>query len=138
MIQITPDIDYKNNFFEHPELSRIIGKPNTATLITLQAEIRDNAQSVQTILGGGGNGHLGLVCSNETYQELVPGVKPYLRPDNPGPLDLDQDNRLTQYQIAQECDQHAKAIQLFRKVLCVNAQSSNRLLRRLSLSILEH
>ena len=40
----TTDIDYKNNFFEHPELTRIAGEPSTATLITLQAEIRDNAQ----------------------------------------------------------------------------------------------
>ena len=64
-MQAHQDFDYKNNVFEHPELSRIIGEPNTATLITLQAEVRDNAQAVQTDLGGGVNGHLGLVCSTE-------------------------------------------------------------------------
>ena len=80
-MQVSTDIDYKNNFFEHPELSRIIGEPNTSTLITLQAEIRDNAQAVQTTLGGGENGHLGLVCSPETYQALIPNVDPYIRPE---------------------------------------------------------
>ena len=41
MTTTTIDIDYKNNFFEHPELTRIVGEPSTAMLITLQAEIRD-------------------------------------------------------------------------------------------------
>ena len=74
----TQDINYKNNLFEHPELTRIVGEPTTATLITLQAEISDNAQSVQSDLGDCANGHLGLVCSVETYQALVPGVQPYV------------------------------------------------------------
>ena len=106
------DIDYKNNLFEHPDLTRIVGKPNTATLITLQTEIRDNMQSVQTNLGGGAHGHLGLICSLEAYQALILGVVLYDRPPNPGPLDITGDG-LTQYQIAQARDQHAEAICLF-------------------------
>ncbi len=76
------DIDYKNNLFEHPELTRILGEPTTASLITLLAEVRDNAGSVQTELGGGAHGHLGLVCSPATYQILVPATTPYERPEN--------------------------------------------------------
>ena len=60
------EIDYKNNLFDHPELSRIIGEPTTASLITLLAEVRDNAGSVQTELGGGSHGHLGLVWDLNT------------------------------------------------------------------------
>ena len=45
-----------------------------ATLITLQAEIRDNTQAVQSDLGGDANGHLGLVCSAEAYQALLQDV----------------------------------------------------------------
>ena len=44
------DIDYKTNLFEHPELTRIIGEPTMASLITLLAEVWDNAGSVQTDL----------------------------------------------------------------------------------------
>ena len=51
------DIDYKNNFFEHTKLTRIVGEPSTTTLNTLQAEIRDNAKSGQSDLGGGEHGH---------------------------------------------------------------------------------
>ena len=47
------DVDYKNNQFEYPELTRIIGKPSTATLIVLLKEVRSNASSVHTDLGGG-------------------------------------------------------------------------------------
>ena len=112
------DIDYKNNLFEHPELTRIVGEPTTATLITLQAEIRDNAQSVQSDLGGGANGHLGLVCSAEAYQALVPEVQPYIRPENPGRLEVAQDE-LTQFQIAQARAEHSEETRVFREVLGV-------------------
>ena len=111
------DVDYKNNLFEHPELTRIVGEPSTATLITLQAEVRDNAQSVQSDLGGGANGHLGLVCSDTTYQALVPDSTPYIRPENPGRLQMEND--MTQYQIAQVRDEHAEATRVFREVLGV-------------------
>ena len=90
------DIDYKNNLFEHPELSRIVGEPTTATLITLQAEIRDNAQAVQSVLGGGAHGHLGLVCTPAAYRALIPGVEVYVSLINPGSLNLTPEG-LTQY-----------------------------------------
>ena len=70
--------------FGHPELSRIIGEPTTASLITFLAEERDNAGSAQTELGEGAHGHLRLVCDPDTYQTLVPGVEPYKYPENPG------------------------------------------------------
>ena len=113
---INQDIDYKNNFFEHPELTRIVGEPNTATLITLQAEVRDNAQSVQSDLGGGENGHLGLVCTPEAYLALISTDTPYIRPQNPGRLHVDDG---TQYQIAQARDEHAEATRVFREVIGV-------------------
>ena len=94
------DIDYKNNIFKHPEITRIVGEPTTVTLITLQAEIRNNAQAVQTILGGGAHGHLGLICSPAAYHALLPGVDAYIRPPNPGSLNIAADG-LTQYQLAE-------------------------------------
>ena len=109
------DIDYKNNLFKHPELSRIIGEPTTASLITLLAEVRDNAGSVQTDLGGGSHGHLGLVCDPNTYQALVPEAEPYVRPENPGRLVI-AEAILTQYQIAQAKEEHEEATRLFREV----------------------
>ena len=92
------DIDYKNNQFEYPELTQIIGEPTTSSLIVILKEVRANASSVQSDLGGGEDGHLGLVCSNEVYEDLVPMVIPYIRPDNPGYLQVEPG--MTQYAIA--------------------------------------
>ena len=52
------DIDFKNNIFEYPDLTRIIGEPATAALITLRNEVETNAQEVNTTLGGGEHGQL--------------------------------------------------------------------------------
>eukprot|EP00957_Ditylum_brightwellii_P212320 15367182-Ditylum_brightwellii.AAC.1 len=54
-------IDYKNNIFKHPELTRIHGEPTTATLFALKNKVKANTQSIFSMLGGGQYGHLGLV-----------------------------------------------------------------------------
>ena len=107
------DIDYKNNVFEYTDLTRIIGEPTTATLITLRNEVKANAQAVHSTLGGGEHGHLGLVCSPQTYATLVPGNTPYIKPANPGRLVIDGTE--TQYQIAQRRDEHAEALRVFQE-----------------------
>ena len=76
------DIHYNNNLFEYQEVTRIVGELTTVMLITLQAEICDNTQSVQTILGRGSHGHLSLVCTWEAYLALTPGVTQYVQPEN--------------------------------------------------------
>ena len=65
------DVNYKNNFFEYPELTRIHGAPPTATPINLNNEVRANAQVVQMVLGGGNWGHLELVCTTTTYVSIL-------------------------------------------------------------------
>ena len=104
------DQDYKNNCFEYPELTKIHGEPTTGTLLTLRNEVKANAQTVNTVLGGGAHGHLGLVCTPAVYA-TIQGTAPYVRPANPGALAL-QPNA-TQYQIAQARDVHNKNTCLF-------------------------
>ena len=111
------DIDYKNNFFQYPDLTRIIGEPTTASLITLHTEVKSNAQAVNSPLGGGENGHLGLVVTPEVYATLVPGGTPYVRPVNPGNLIINGDE--TQYQIAQRRQEHDEATRAFRELIGV-------------------
>ena len=53
--------DFKNTYFDYPELSRIVGEPTLIALITLCNEIKANAQTVESKLGGGDHGHLGMV-----------------------------------------------------------------------------
>ena len=102
--------DYKNNCFKYPELTKIHGEPSTGTLLTLQNEIKANAQTVNSVLGAGAHGYLGLVCTPPVYA-TIPGTAPYICLVNPGALNL-QPNA-TQYQISQARDVHYKSTRLF-------------------------
>ena len=82
MINTILDVDYKNNIFEYPELTRLRGEPTTSSLMTLENEIKANAQSVMTTLGGGNNGHLGLVLDPTRYGR-IPGTSVYNCPTLP-------------------------------------------------------
>ena len=109
------DIDYKNHVFEFPELSRIVGEPSTAMLITLLNEVKSNAMAVHSDLGGGENGHLGLVISPATYQTLVPDGVPYQQPVNPGRFVIE--GRETQHQITQRRAEHTERVRVFKEVI---------------------
>ena len=82
MINTILDVDYKNNIFEYPQLTRLRGEPTTSFLMTLENEIEANAQSVMTTLGGGNNGHLGLVLDPTRYGR-IPGTSVYNCPTLP-------------------------------------------------------
>ena len=73
---------------------------------------------MQSILGGGAHGHLGLVCTPAAYRALILGVEAYVRPINPGSLNLIPEG-LTQYQLAQARKEYRETTQLFREVLNV-------------------
>eukprot|EP00957_Ditylum_brightwellii_P098749 7522625-Ditylum_brightwellii.AAC.1 len=62
------------------------------------------------MLGGGVNGHLGLVCYTTTYAD-IPGAATYMHPLNPGHLTVTA--TATQAQIAQQQQQHEEALHLF-------------------------
>lgn len=111
------DIDYKNNVFELPVLTRIIGEPSTATLIDLRNELRCNAQSVTTTLGGGKYGHLGLVMSDTLYATL-PNAVPYVRPAYPGPFRVSNANA-TEAEVTQEKSDYDESMRLWREVEAV-------------------
>ena len=66
----------KQTFFDYPKLSKISGEPTLGSLMTLGNELKANAQSVTTTLGGGANGHLGLVLLEQAYELIAPGT-PY-------------------------------------------------------------
>jgi hypothetical protein len=79
-------VNYREIFFEHPELTKIIGIPTYDTLHKLNQEIKSNAISVHSNLGGGQHGHLGLVVSPTAYAIL--SNMAYERPTLPATLDV--------------------------------------------------
>eukprot|EP00957_Ditylum_brightwellii_P180952 13785887-Ditylum_brightwellii.AAC.1 len=105
-------IDYRNTVFETAGLTKIHGEPTMATLLTLQNELKANAQSFQSMLGGGNNGHLVLALTAAVYV-CIPGTAAYV-----GPLQsvLNFPTGGTQYQIAQAQTIYNDALHLFYQV----------------------
>jgi hypothetical protein len=74
-----------DTYFQHKVLTRIHGIPVYETLQLLTTELKANAASVPTTLGGGLYGHLGLVVSDQKYATLANTI-PWITPVNPGPF----------------------------------------------------
>jgi hypothetical protein len=74
-----------DTFFQHKVLTKVHGQPTYESLQTISTELKANAASVPSTLGGGLYGHLGLVLSLERYATLANSV-PWVTPVNPPPF----------------------------------------------------
>ena len=77
-------INYREMHFELKDLTPICGEPTADGLLRLSNELKSNARSVMSHLGGRNHGHLGLILSPAEYALL--SNTPFERPDHPGPL----------------------------------------------------
>ena len=78
--------NYRENLFRHQYLTRIHGEPTFSTLKILARELKANARSVYSNLGGAANGHLGLILSDAQYALISP--IPFVRVTYPDPLTI--------------------------------------------------
>jgi hypothetical protein len=74
-----------DTFFQHKVLTKVHGQPTYESLQTISTELKANAASVPSTLGGGLYGHLGLVLSPGRYATLANTV-PWVTPVNPPPF----------------------------------------------------
>ena len=109
--------NYIETHFEYKELDKIHGEPTYDTIKRLHNQVKANAASVPSSLGGGMFGHLGLVLSPRAYA-LISNA-PFVRPNHPGPLVIPPGQ--TQAQIKALEDQHREALRVFNEVLGVEA-----------------
>ena len=79
--------NYKEDYFEYKQLSKIYGKPTLETLITLHRQLKRNAQRVPTTLGGGQLGYLALTVTPTVYNS-IPNATNFIRPSDPGIFSL--------------------------------------------------
>jgi hypothetical protein len=70
--------------FPHPNLTPIVGKPDSAALKLLRKEVYANTKSVPSTAGGGLNGHLGISMPAGAY--TIRAGQPFVEPAHPGPL----------------------------------------------------
>jgi hypothetical protein len=77
-------INYRETYFEYPDLTKIHGEPTSESLFKLRNELKANAQSVYSNLSDGAHGHLALVLSAPQYLLLTEVA--FVRPEHPGAL----------------------------------------------------
>ena len=111
---MTSPVDY-STFFEFPELTRIHGQPTFDSLTRLSDQLKSNAQSVISDLGGGSHGHLGLVLSPDEYATISP--VPYVAPPHPGALQIPVGT--AQHVAIRLKEEHRENIRVFRESLDV-------------------
>ena len=92
----TANTNYKETYFLHKEVTKIHGEPTYEAIHWLHKEIKANAASVPSNLGGGALGHLGLVITLQQYALLSNAE--FNRPNHPGQLIIPPNS--TQAQIA--------------------------------------
>ena len=73
----------KENFPEDP-IPTINGEPTFESIATAHRVLNSNAASVQTLLGGGNHGYLGLTVEHAQYTTLTGSA--FIFPVNPGPV----------------------------------------------------
>ena len=71
--------------FPTPVLTPIVGRPANSTLQVLQQQLYQNACAIPCSLGGGSNGHLGLIMTPAAYLNW-PGAIAFENPASPGVL----------------------------------------------------
>ena len=77
-------VDHTVSYFKCKTPTPIHGTPTNSSLKRLKLELRANATSVESELGGGNHGYLGLVLTNTEYATIT--ANPFVAPAFPGSL----------------------------------------------------
>ena len=81
---LSTSFDYTTTYFQFKELTKMHGATTYETLQEIKDQLEANTESVSLDLGGGANGHLGLVLSPVEYSNV--STIPYKQPPHPGKL----------------------------------------------------
>ena len=82
----TGTVDYAASYFKYKTPTPIQGAPTNKTLKRLKQELRANASSVESDLGGGDHGYLGLVLTDAEYETI--SNTPFTAPNYPNALTI--------------------------------------------------
>ena len=110
------DIDKIIAQFEKAQCTPILERPTFRTLIQLKNELKTNAGSIKTTLGGRAHGHLGLILTPQEYAGICP-TTPFIKPNTPGELQITQDmTNYDQIRHKQEWEQRLRLYDLTNNV----------------------
>ena len=109
-------VDYASAYFPFREPTKIVGEPSYRTLTQLRKELHANASSVDSELGGGNHGYLGLATHDANY----PGTTAFVAPNYPPELIIP--NTASDMQAMNLREQHKEKIRKHRE--CSNVEKS--------------
>ena len=109
---VSAGINYRETYFEFPELTKLQGEPTAESLYKLRNELKANAQAVTSSLSDGTHGHLALVLSATQYALLTD--QPFVRPVHPGELVIATSASNAIATVVKGA--HDEAVRLFREV----------------------
>jgi hypothetical protein len=115
--------------FPHPILPTVQGEPDYQTICAIRKLLQANARAIDTYLGGGALGHLGLVVSDASYAMIAPtteaGPTLWESPSSPGRAPGNTDVTTAQISVAQHT--WDEAVRTYRTYTSVQQALKNRL-----------
>jgi hypothetical protein len=108
----TPSVEDIIASFPHPILPTVQGEPDYHTIHDIRKLLQANSRSIDSHLGGGALGHLGLIVSAETYAIVAP-THPWINPEAPGRAPTEIDG-VTAAQLSAERHRWEEAVTTFR------------------------
>ena len=125
-------IDYINNSFMYPTLTKIHGYPTFVTLQKLKNQLKSNARAVSSDIGDGAHGHLGLVLTPQEYASV--SDTPYELSAHPGVFNIPRNADVAEAVRRREA--YKEHMRNFAKMWIFEKLLSGKLLRRLKGNIL--
>ena len=118
-----------DDYFEHKSVDKIYGEPDAKSLRNLFKQIKRNARSITSNLGGGQYGHLFMVIHQDDWNNL-PNTIQVEPPQDPGAFNIQ--GRLTATEIAVQQKEHEEAKRKYERY-----QALQRVLRNQLVSAIE-
>lgn len=110
---MTHHIDYVTTYFPHKTPTLVRGEPTYNDIKIIKTELRADASSVESDLGGGDYGYLFFTLSDTEYL-LIPGITVIAVPPTwPGTFIVKP--AFTQVQALHAREQHKEQIQVYRE-----------------------
>jgi hypothetical protein len=97
-------VEYVTASFPHPILPTVQGEPDYQTIHAIRNLLQTHARAIDTHLGGGDLGHLGIIVSDESYAMVSPateaGPNIWISPTAPGRAPANTDGTSAQISAA--------------------------------------
>ena len=105
--------------FPTQKVPEIFGEPTYDSITNIKSELFSNAAVIQTTLGGGQHGHIGLIMQPALYANL--SATPFIIPQDPGPLPVFNPNiRYTAADRETVIREHKEQTRLYQTIVNVD------------------